>query len=348
MQQAGGRLNGSTSQDRTNYWETVPANYLEMALWMESDRMGFLLPAMTQAKLDNQRDVVKNERRQSYENRPYGLAYETILAAMYPPEHPYSWPTIGSMADLDKASREDVAAFFRRYYHPANASLCIAGDFDPAEAKRLVAKYFGPLPAGPKVEKLKPLPVELDDEKRIRMTDRVGSVRGSTWLGPPCRCSPPTKRSWKSWPTCSPAARRRGSTKSLVREKQIAQDVAGLPGLGGTRRTVLHHRHGPAGPHAWRNWRRPSRKGCSRIQTQPPTAEEIARAVHRFEAQFDPFAGIRQRFRRTGRPPQSLQRFHRRSRLPDQRLRAAPESDSRGACNAWPRSTWGRAAWCWR
>ena len=130
FQAAGGKLNGSTNQDRTNYWETVPSNYLELALWMESDRMGFLLPAMTQEKLDNQRDVVKNERRQSYENRPYGLAYETILAAMCPPEHPYSWPTIGSMADIGAASREDVADFFRRYYHPANASLCIAGDFD--------------------------------------------------------------------------------------------------------------------------------------------------------------------------------------------------------------------------
>ena len=160
LQQAGGQLNGSTNQDRTNYWETVPSNYLELALWMESDRMGFLLPAMTQEKLDNQRDVVKNERRQSYENRPYGLVYEVLLAAMYPPDHPYSWPTIGSMADMAAASRDDVADFFRRYYHPANASLCLAGDFDPATAKRLVAKYFGPIPAGPKVDKLKPPAVE--------------------------------------------------------------------------------------------------------------------------------------------------------------------------------------------
>ncbi len=120
--------------------------------------MGFLLPAMTQAKLDNQRDVVKNERRQSYENRPYGLVHEVILAAMYPPDHPYSWPTIGSMKDMTAASREDIADFFRRYYNAGNASLCIAGDFDPQEAKRLVAKYFGPLPAGPKVEH--PAPVD--------------------------------------------------------------------------------------------------------------------------------------------------------------------------------------------
>ena len=178
LQQAGGQLNGSTNQDRTNYWETVPSNYLETALWMESDRMGFLLPAMTQEKLDNQRDVVRNERRQSYENRPYGLVYEVLLAGTYPPDHPYSWPTIGSMADLAVASREDVADFFRRYYHPANASLCLAGDFDPATAKRLVEKYFGPIPAGPKVEKVMPPAVEpLQEDLRVRMTDRVGLAR---------------------------------------------------------------------------------------------------------------------------------------------------------------------------
>ena len=130
--------------------------------------MGFLLPAMTQAKLDNQRDVVKNERRQTYENRPYGLVHETILAALYPPEHPYSWPVIGSMKDISDASREDIADFFRRYYHPANASLCIAGDFDPAEAKRLVEKYFGPIPAGPKVVHPKPWTPELKKESGSR------------------------------------------------------------------------------------------------------------------------------------------------------------------------------------
>ncbi len=142
LQKAGGRVNGSTSGDRTNYWETVPSNFLELALWMESDRMAFLLPSMTQQRLDNQRSVVKNERRQSYENRPYGLAMETILAALLPPDYPYSWPTIGSMADVDAASREDVADFFRHYYHPGNASLCIAGDFDPAVAKAPGGKIF--------------------------------------------------------------------------------------------------------------------------------------------------------------------------------------------------------------
>src|SRR5262245_48997237 len=177
LQEAGGRLNGSTNDDRTNYWEVVPSNYLELALWLESDRMGFLLPAMTQDKLDNQRDVVKNERRQSYENRPYGLAYETIVAALYPHDHPYSWPTIGYMDDLTAASRDDVAAFFRTYYHPGNASLCVAGDFDPARAKHLIDTYFGSIPAGPAVRKMEPFVPALPHEKRIVMHDRVSLPR---------------------------------------------------------------------------------------------------------------------------------------------------------------------------
>jgi zinc protease len=229
LQKAGGRVNGNTNSDRTNFWETVPSNFLELALWMESDRMAFLLPAMTQDRLENQRSVVKNERRQSYENRPYGLAGETIMAALLPPEHPYSWTTIGSMADIDAASREDVAVFFRRYYHPGNASLCIAGDFDPAAAKRLVEKYFGPIPTGPKVEKLKPWIPELKESKRIRMTDRVGLAR-----------------LYLNWPTVPKFAAddaelevladilAGGKTsrlyRRLVRDEQIAQDVSASQG----------------------------------------------------------------------------------------------------------------------
>ena len=224
IQSVGGRLNGSTAMDRTNYWETVPSNYLELALWMESDRMGFLLPAMTQAKLDNQRDVVKNERRQSYENRPYGLVHETILAALYPPDHPYSWPTIGSMKDITEASREDIAEFFRRYYHPANASLCIAGDFDPAEAKRLVEKYFGPIPAGPKVVHPKPWTPELKEEKRIRMTDRVGLARVYiVWPTP--RHFTPEDAALDVLGHVLAGGKTSRLYRALVREKQIAQDV---------------------------------------------------------------------------------------------------------------------------
>src|SRR5205823_11525602 len=123
-------LNGSTNADRTNYWEVVPPNALELALWMESDRMGYLLPALTDAKFSNQRDVVLNERRQNYENRPYGLASMAIVAALYAPDHPYHWLTIGEAADIKAAHIDDVRAFFQRYYHPANASLALAGDID--------------------------------------------------------------------------------------------------------------------------------------------------------------------------------------------------------------------------
>lgn len=173
VQEAGGALNGSTSQDRTNYYETLPAEELELALWLESDRMGFLLPAMTQAKLDNQRDVVMNERRQSYENRPYGLVHETLLAALYPAGHPYSWPTIGSMADIQAATLEDVALFFRRWYGPNNATLAIGGDFEPARALALVERYFGPLPSGPPVARPAPEPARLQASVRRVLEDRV-------------------------------------------------------------------------------------------------------------------------------------------------------------------------------
>jgi zinc protease len=173
VQEAGGTLNGSTNQDRTNYFETLPSNQLELALWLESDRMGFLLPAMTQAKLDNQREVVKNERRQSYENRPYGMVYETLLANLYPPDHPYSWPTIGSMADLEAATLEDVSSFFRRWYGPNNATLAIGGDIDPAEALQLVERYFGSIPRGPEVSEPVPRPAPLEAPRRVVIEDRV-------------------------------------------------------------------------------------------------------------------------------------------------------------------------------
>ena len=143
--------NGSTDTDRTNYWETLPPNGLELALWLEADRMGWLEAAITEQQLEAQRGVVKNERRQSYENRPYGLAYETLAAALYPPQHPYHWPTIGSMADLDAATLADVVAFFRTYYAPNNASLAIAGDVDFGAARALVEKYFAEIPGGPAV-----------------------------------------------------------------------------------------------------------------------------------------------------------------------------------------------------
>jgi zinc protease len=184
LQGAGGTLNGSTNADRTNYWEVVPANAIELALWMESDRMGYLLPALTDAKFANQRDVVLNERRQNYENRPYGFAPMATLAALFPADHPYHWTTIGEVADLEATRLDEVHAFFQRYYHPANASITVAGDIDPRETLDLVDRYFGDIPPGEKVT-----PVEtsatLDRDVRVYFEDRVELPRlYMAWLTP--------------------------------------------------------------------------------------------------------------------------------------------------------------------
>ena len=174
LQQAGGSLNGSTNADRTNYWEVVPSNALELALWMESDRMGYLLPALTDAKFRNQREVVLNERRQNYENRPYGLAGMALVSELYPPDHPYHWLTIGAAEDLKAAHVDDVRAFFQTYYHPRNASLALAGDVDVDEALDLAERYFGSLAPGvePPPVSAPPL-VPRTRETRLLLEDRV-------------------------------------------------------------------------------------------------------------------------------------------------------------------------------
>jgi zinc protease len=174
LEAAGADNNGSTTEDRTNYYENLPSNALGLALWLDADRMGFLLPTMDLAKLNLQRDVVKNERRQRVDNQPYGRADETILAALYPKSHPYSWPVIGSMADLSAASLDDVKNFFRTYYAPNNATLVIAGDFDPPAVKKLVAQYFGPIPRGPAVKRRATIPaVVVPADKFIVLEDKV-------------------------------------------------------------------------------------------------------------------------------------------------------------------------------
>lgn len=151
LQEVGASLNGSTSGDRTNYWEVVPKSAAPLALWMEADRMGWLLPAVTDERLNVQRDVVLNERRQNYENRPYGLSQFIVAAALYPADHPYHWPTIGDPDDLRAATLDDVHAFFRRYYHPGNASLAVAGDVVAADVFAQVRELFAGIPRGPEV-----------------------------------------------------------------------------------------------------------------------------------------------------------------------------------------------------
>ncbi|MEO6865149.1 MAG: pitrilysin family protein [Gemmatimonadaceae bacterium] len=169
----GGSNNGSTNNDKTNFFEQVPSNYLETEIWLESDRMGWLLDALDLAKLNAQRDVVKNERRQSYDNRPYGRVGEIMDAEMYPAGHPYHWPVIGSMTDLSAASESDVKAFYNKWYAPNNAVLVIAGDFDPAQAKAWIKQYFGPIPRGPAITRPVVAASHLDAPKRFVYEDHV-------------------------------------------------------------------------------------------------------------------------------------------------------------------------------
>jgi zinc protease len=169
----GGQNNGTTSNDRTTYYETVPSNYLEDQLWLESDRMGFLLDKLDLAKLNAQRDIVKNERRQGMDNQPYGRVSEILSQATYPPTHPYSWDVIGSMTDLSAASEEDVKNFFRLYYAPNNAFLTIVGDIDVAQAKAWVAKYFGDVPRGKPIARPSVQPVTLKEPQRLVYEDKV-------------------------------------------------------------------------------------------------------------------------------------------------------------------------------
>jgi zinc protease len=184
LQGAGAALNGSTNADRTNYWEVVPTGALELALWMESDRMGYLLPALTEAKFSNQRDVVLNERRQNYENRPYGLAPMALLAALFPPDHPYHWTTIGEIADLQAVRLDEVHAFFRRYYHPGNASIALAGDIDSERALALVEDHFGDIERGAHIDPVR-VSASLAGQVRIQFEDRVELPRiYLTWLTP--------------------------------------------------------------------------------------------------------------------------------------------------------------------
>jgi len=227
IEQAGGSLNGSTWLDRTNYFETLPAHYLELGLWLESDRMGWLLPAMTQEKLDNQRDVVKNERRWRVDNQPYGDWDERIQAMVYPPDHPYHHSVIGSMEDLDAATLEDVEAFFRTYYAPNNAVLTLCGDFDPAEARDLIERYFGEIPRGPEVPPLPgrtEIPPLIGEEVRQRVEQDISLPR--VYLAyriPPYGDDGFYAAAVASYVLAWGKASR--LYRSLVRDRRLAQDV---------------------------------------------------------------------------------------------------------------------------
>jgi zinc protease len=172
LQQAGALLNGSTNTDRTNYWEVVPTSAIDRTLWMESDRMGYLLPALTPQRFETQRDVVLNERRQNYENRPYGMSAMALSSALYAADHPYSWTTIGSADDIRAMRLDEVHAFFRTYYHPSNASLVLAGDIEAERAFDLAEKYFGELQGGTRPDRMSAR-AALAQDVNLVLEDRV-------------------------------------------------------------------------------------------------------------------------------------------------------------------------------
>jgi predicted Zn-dependent peptidase len=228
IQAAGGTLNGTTWLERTNYFETMPSHQVEIALWLEADRMGTLLDALSQENLDNQREVVKNEKRWSYDNRPYGSFTEKLLAAIFPEGHPYHHSTIGSMEDLDAASLDDVKAFFRLHYAPNNAVLSIAGDVDPKQISGWVEKYFGAIPANPNLPVALPdmtLPPTLGGEIRDVIPDRVPLPRIHWGFRGPVFGDPRLDALDLAGQILAGG---KGSRlhKRLVRDEQLAQDVA--------------------------------------------------------------------------------------------------------------------------
>ncbi len=225
IQSAGGTLNGSTNQDRTNYYEVVPKNALEMVLWMESDRMGYLENTITKQAFTIQQNVVQNEKRQNYDNRPYGHNSTVMARAMFPEGHPYSWTTIGEIQDLFNATVEDVKEFHGRFYVPNNATLSIAGDFDPVQVKELVKKYFGEIPRGPEVETMKPMPVTLTETKKLYHEDNFANTAQFTMAYPT-----PERYSKDSYALSALAEILAGGKKSpmytvLVKEKKLTSNV---------------------------------------------------------------------------------------------------------------------------
>jgi len=228
IQSAGGTLNGSTNTDRTNYYENVPKNALEMVLWMESDRMGYLSNTITRQAFAIQQNVVQNEKRQNYDNRPYGHSSTVMARAMFPEGHPYSWTTIGEMKDLFNATVDDVKDFHGRFYVPNNATLAIAGDFDTEEVKALVQKYFGEITKGPEVEALKPMPVTLGETKKLYHEDNFANAAQYTMAYPT-----PERYSKDSYALSALADIIAGGKKSpmynvLVKEKKLTSNVMAM------------------------------------------------------------------------------------------------------------------------
>jgi zinc protease len=284
LESAGGDNNGSTENDRTNYWINVPANSLELALFLESDRMGYLLDSMTPKTVDAQRDVVKNERRQSVENRPYGMADVALGEMLYPEGHPYHWPVIGYMDDLTAASYDDVVAFFKKYYAPSNASLVVAGDLDVPAARRLVEKWFGDVKAAPPPEPMTIPGVALTGVTKKTITDRVQLPRlYLAWLTP--RHFEPGDAALDMVADILAGSKNSRLYKRLVYDLQIAQDVnasQGSQALSSTFQLVATPRPG----HTVAELQKVIDEEIQKLQREAPTAHELERAVNQVESSF--------------------------------------------------------------
>jgi len=284
LEAAGGDNNGSTDNDRTNYWETVPSNALELALFLESDRMGYLLDAMSPQKVDGQRDVVKNERRQSYENRPYGMALLKLPEELFPPNHPYHWPVIGSMEDLTAASYDDVVQFFKSWYCPNNTSLVVSGDIDPAEARRLVDKWFSDVLRGAPVPPIAVPPAVLTSEKRQTLEDHVQLPRlYLAWLSP--QLFAPGDEAMNVLSHVLASGKNSRLYKRLVYDLQIAQDVSASQNagpLGSAFVLIVTAREG----HGLTEIEKVVSEELAKVKQDPPAPRELERAVNQIEAAF--------------------------------------------------------------
>lgn len=284
LEAAGADNNGSTTNDRTNYYEEGPSSAVPLMLWLEADRMGWLLPTMTPEKVDLQRDVVKNERRQSYENQPYGLAWETLAKALYPASHPYSWPVIGSMADLSAASLEDVKEFFRRYYAPNNAVITVAGDVKAPQVMALMQKYFGEIPHGPPIERPEAPAFQLARDTMLVLEDRVQLPRlYYEWHS--TRVYAPDDAALDVLAYILTGARNSRLTQALVYDEQIATGVSAFQDgmrLDGDFIILATARPGHALPELQASIDRQ----ITRLAAEGPTQRELEQAQNSIEASF--------------------------------------------------------------
>ena len=292
LEGAGATNNGSTETDRTNYYIDIPSNALDLALFLESDRMGYLLESMSPERVNGQRDVVKNERRQSVENAPYGMAEIEIDKLLYPPGHPYSWPTIGYMEDLTAASYEDVVEFFRKYYQPANASLVIAGDIDPVKTRAMVEKWFSDVKPGSGVVPPIDYPhAMLTEVKRKTIQDRVQLPRlYISWLTPAFFSPGDAELDMVS--QILAGGKNSRLYKRLVYDMQIAQDVSAFQAsaaLGSMFQIVVTARPPDAGTSSQAlldRIRTVVDEEIATLQKTPPAPREFERAVNQVEASF--------------------------------------------------------------